>query len=256
MIPNNEEFKKQRGVWRRSLGDDIGLREAAVELQIRADVHNYTYLREWCGVPIIRLPDDIVVLQEIIFAERPTAIIEVGVARGGGLVLDASLMLLAGLTPRVLGIDIAIYSHTKVAIDESKFSESIELWEGDSISTSACDRVREFLKNVSDQSEPVLLILDSNHTEEHVLAELTLFGPVLPNGSLILVADTLVEEFPQGYYANRPWDKGNNPATAVEKFLTTFGDRFERDATWGRRALVTEFRDGAIRKLNSPRDKS
>jgi cephalosporin hydroxylase len=248
MIPNHQEFKTEREAWRRSLAKDDELRRNAVTLQIQADSHRYTYLREWNGVPIIRLPDDIVVLQEIIFTERPTAIVEVGVARGGGLILDASLMSMVGLKPRVLGLDIAIYPHTLDAITGSSYTQYIELWQGDSISGDAQDRVAKFLNGNEEKDSPILLILDSNHTEAHVLAELRSFTPLLPVGSLILVADTLVEEFPSGYYADRPWDKGNNPATAIDVFLQECDGKYERDAIWGRRALITEFRDGIVRK--------
>ena len=248
MIPDDRAFRRLREDWRNSLASDEVLRRQAVDLQLNADTHQYTYLREWCGVPVIRLPDDIVVLQEIIFSEKPDAVIEVGIARGGGLVLNASLMQMSGLVPRVLGVDIAIHRHTRTAIEGSRFARSIEMWEGDSTSEAAQQKVAAFVQETSSTEPKHLLILDSNHTEEHVLRELQLLANLLPVNSLVLVADTLIEEFPHGHYQNRSWDVGNNPMTAVNKFLELNLD-FSRETLLGRRALISEFRDGIIRKV-------
>jgi cephalosporin hydroxylase len=244
-VPAADEFATSRAQWRRQLGDDHRLREQAVALQQSADEHSYTYTWEWLGVPIIRLPDDIVVLQEIFWSYRPQRVIETGVARGGSMLLDASLMRLTGLEPAVLGIDIKIFAHTTDALAVHPMAAGVELFEADSTVPETEARAREFLG----QAERAILILDSNHTHEHVLAELRLLAPLLPLGGLVLVADTLIEEFPTGYYANRPWDRGDNPATAVRSFLEERRD-FSRAADWGRRALLTEFRDGVLRRIS------
>jgi len=248
VIPDDDEFQGMRSDWRIGLSGDADLRSRAVDLQLQAEKHRYTYLRDWCGVPIIRLPDDIITLQEIVFVEQPAAIIEVGIARGGGLVLDASLMQLVGLVPRVLGIDIAIYPHTHTAIRNSPFSSWIEMWQGDSTSEKAAEVVAKFI-GTSPSDSKIVLILDSNHTEAHVLSELESLSPLLPVGSLILVADTLIEEFPAGYFENRPWDVGNNPLTALNKFLERHPEAYKRESAWSRRALISEFRDGVIRRI-------
>ena len=245
VVPAAEAFATSRANWREGLGNDAQLRRQAVELQQRADDHSYTYTWEWMGVPIIRLPDDIVVLQEIFWAYRPQRVIETGVARGGSMLLDASLMRLTGLPPAVLGIDLKIFQHTIDALSGHPFYDGIDLLEADSTSAQAESAARDFLAS----ADRAVLILDSNHTHEHVLGELRLLAPLLPVGGLILVADTLIEEFPQGYYVNRPWDRGNNPATAVEAFLAERPD-FEPAADWGRRALVSEFRDGVLRRTD------
>jgi cephalosporin hydroxylase len=222
---------------------DEGLRGQAVDLQVAADSHHYTYLWEWLGVPVIRLPDDIVVLQELIWEYRPLRIVETGVARGGSLILNASLQVLCGIEPAVLGIDISIFDHTRKALDAHPLSRGVQLLECDSTSAEAQSAVAEFLSG----SESALLVLDSNHTHDHVLAELNLLAPLLPGGSYVLVADTLIEEFPEGHYQNRPWDKGNNPMTAVRAFLSG-NEGFELDLGWSRRALMSEFRDGIMRR--------
>jgi cephalosporin hydroxylase len=221
------------------------LRSQALDLQVAAEEHHYTYSWEWLGIPIIRLPDDIVVLQELIWQYRPERIIETGVARGGSVVLDASLMRLCGEDPAVLGIDISIFAHTHEAIDGHPMANGITLFEADSTSREAVEEVRSFLG----EADRAMLVLDSNHTHDHVLAELRLLAPLLPVTSMVLVADTLVEELPPGFYSNRPWDRGNNPATAARAFLTENAD-FELDTDWSRRALLTEFRDGILRRIS------
>lgn len=243
-IAGAESFAAQRREWRSSLAADTALRRRAVELQVSAEEHRYTYTWEWLGVPVIRLPDDIVVLQEIIWRYRPHAIVETGVARGGSMVLNASLQHLAGLAPRVLGIDLEILGHTHAALQGHPFASGVMLREDDSTSPETRDAAAAFLTG----AKRALLVLDSNHTHDHVLAELASLAPLLPVGGLVLVADTLIEEFPAGHYANRPWDRGNNPMTAVESFLARNAN-FVRDEDWGRRGLLSEFRDGILQRV-------
>ena len=131
-VPDAAQFFDQRTAWRASMAADEHLRGQALDLQVAADEHRYTYCWEWLGVPVIRLPDDIVVLQELIWAYRPQRIIETGVARGGSVVLDASLMRLCGEEPAVLGIDISIFAHTRTAIDGHPMAHGITLLEDDS----------------------------------------------------------------------------------------------------------------------------
>ena len=244
VVPAADEFAGARAGWRETLGADDALRQRAVDLQEAADTHHYTYTWEWLGVPIIRLPDDVMVLQELFWAYRPQRVVETGVARGGSMLLDTSLMVLTGEEPAVLGIDLKIFQHTHDALDAHPMAKGVELLESDSTVAAAGDRTQAFLGD----AERAVLILDSNHTHDHVLAELRLLAPLLPVGGLVLVADTLVEEFPAGFYPDRPWDKGNNPLTAVRAFLEENAD-FEAAPDWSRRALVTEFRDGIIRRV-------
>jgi cephalosporin hydroxylase len=245
IVPGTADFDLARSGWRDELASDEKLRQQAVELQHQADAHRYTYTWEWLGVPVIRLPDDVMVLQELFWSYRPQRVIETGVARGGSMLLNASLMILCGQQPAVLGIDLKIFEHTTTALAAHPMAAGVSLLETDSTSVAAAERTREFL----DESERAVLVLDSNHTHDHVLAELRLLAPLLPVGGMILVADTLIEEFPAGHYENRPWDRGNNPATAARQFLAE-NPGFELAGDWTRRALVTEFRDGIIRRIS------
>lgn len=242
-VPAQEQFAQARAEWRAGLAADQALRQQAVELQQRADRHKYTYTWEWLGVPVIRLPDDVLVLQELFWSYRPQRVVETGVARGGSMLLDASLMTLCGEEPAVLGIDIKIFPHTTAALDGHPRAGGVRLLEADSTSPAAESATRGFLEGV----DRAVLVLDSNHTHAHVLAELRLLAPLLPPGSFVMIADTLIEELPVGHYGNRPWDHGNSPLTAVRAFLRERED-FVLDPNWSRRALVTEFRDGILRR--------
>lgn len=241
-VPNAGEFLKSRAQWRKDLGADDVLRSHAIELVVESNKHNFGYQWEWCGVPIIRHPDDIVLQQELMWSLKPVRVIETGVARGGSLVLSASLMTMTGMSPRVLGLDIQILPHAFESLSPWSGAGQVELLEADSASDLAVKRVNEFLEGVTD---PCLLILDSNHTHEHVLRELIALASLLPVGSIVIVADTIVEEMPDDYYPNRPWGRGNNPHTAVERFLE-LNPNYEMDSSWSRRSLLGECRDGIL----------
>jgi len=241
-VPDGNEFQDFRKQWRTALGADEVLRGQAIELIVESNKHNYGYQWEWCGVPIIRHPDDIVLQQEIMWNLKPARVIETGVARGGSLALSASLMSMVGNKPRVLGLDIQILQHAHSSLKDWVEQGSIELFEDDSTSTAAIKRVENFLYQVT---EPCLLILDSNHSYEHVLRELNSLAPLLPIGSNVIVADTIVEEMPENYYPNRPWGKGDNPYTSVQRFLE-LNNNFQMDLRWCRRSLMGECRDGVL----------
>jgi cephalosporin hydroxylase len=242
-VPNADEYATARTEWRGGLAADEALRREAVALQVAAEGHRFTYQWEWAGVPIIRLPDDVMVLQELVWDYRPQKIVETGVARGGSMLLDASLMRMAGLEAAVLGIDHKIYPHTRDAMTNHPVAQGVALLEADSSSARASEATSEFLGS----SERAILILDSNHTHDHVLAELRALAPLLPAGGYVLVADTLVEEFPEAHFQGRPWGRGNNPLTALRAFLDEHDDFTA--SPWGRRGLVTEFRDGVLRRI-------
>jgi cephalosporin hydroxylase len=245
-IPNDSEFTRARNVWRFNMGNSSELREKALELTIAANDFQYGYQWEWCGVPIIRHPDDIVLQQEIVWDLKPTHVVETGVARGGSLTLSASLIELTGNPSRVLGIDIQILPHAIKALEPWVVDGRITLLECDSASSVAVSTVVDFLGK---ECERALLILDSNHSHDHVLKELQALAPLLPVGSIIVVADTLVEEMPHDYYADRPWGRGNNPLTAVNEFLKANHD-FKLDQRWCRRSLMGECRDGVLIRVS------
>jgi cephalosporin hydroxylase len=243
-IPNSEIFSAQRGKWRGDLAKSRHLRDQAIQLTIASDEFKYGYQWEWCGVPIIRHPDDIVLQQEIMWSLKPSKVIETGIARGGSVVLSHSLLGMVGGTGEVLGLDIQILPHTFSALEPWSSSGKIVLQECDTSTEAAAKIVTDFIG--SDLS-PMLMILDSNHTHDHVLAELVTLAPLLPSGSVVMVADTIIEEMPEDYYPDRPWGGGNNPLTAVNRFLEV-NKAFSRNEDWSRRSLMGEFRDGILLK--------
>jgi cephalosporin hydroxylase len=251
-IPNETEFAHTRHLWRTKMGNSKELRSKAIELTVASSEFHYGYQWEWCGVPIIRHPDDIVLQQEIMWSLKPTHVVETGVARGGSLALSASLIEMSGKQAKVLGLDIQILPHALEALKPWTLDGRIQLLECDSISSKAVRATKSFL---IDSESPVLLVLDSNHSHEHVLLELTALTPLLTVGSIVVVADTIIEEMPEDYYPNRPWTRGNNPLSAVKEFLKLNSD-FELDERWSKRGLMGECRDGILVKTKeslSPR---
>lgn len=249
-IPNAAVFELSRQSDIKQMGDDDALRSDALQLQKKAERFRYTYQQKWCGVPVVRLPDDIIVFQELVTSLRPAFIAETGVARGGSLVLSASLMEMAGLTPRVLGVDIQILEHARTAISECRWRDRITLIESDSASSASVHALRSFILRTP-VNGPGILVLDSNHTFDHVLSELRALAPLMPPQSLILVADTLIEELGLDSFVDRPWGPGNNPLTAVNQFLVE-DEKWRRSPYWSRRGLLTEFRDGVLERVDLP----
>ena len=247
-IPDGDAFDLERATDIDAMGRDEGLRQASLELQARAEAYNYGYQQQWCGIPIIRLPDDVLTLQEIIWSLRPGFIVETGIARGGSLLLSASLMHMANLQPLVLGMDIQILKHTSDSILGSRFAQEITLWEGDSASPNARLIASTFIES-SPAGRPGLLVLDSDHSHSHVLGELEMLADLMPVASLVLVADTLIEEFSEDHYPDRPWGRGNSPMTAVREFVASHRS-YEVSQKWARRGLLTEFRDGILQRID------
>ncbi len=168
-----------------------------------------------------------------------------GIAHGGSLILSASILELLGGKGEVLGVDIDIREHNKVEIEKHPMSKRITMIEGSSIDTAIIDQVREFAKG----KQKVLVILDSNHTHEHVLGELNAYADLVSVGSYCIVYDTVVEDMPADYdWSPRPWGKGNNPKTAVWAFLKE-NDNFEIDKSIQDKLLITVAPDGYLKRI-------
>jgi len=173
-----------------------------------------SYNLTWLGRPVIQLADDLMRLQEIVYRVQPDVIIETGVAHGGSLIFHASLCKLIG-RGRVIGVDIEIRPHNRVAIEAHPLFPLITLFEGSSIDPAIVDAVRETIA----PGETVLVVLDSNHTKAHVLAELEAYAPFVPPGSYIVAMDGHVMESAAGSRtAGADWAT-NNPNAAVREFV-------------------------------------
>ena len=206
--------------------------------------HRYPYNFSWLGLPIIQYPQDIIAIQEIVWKVQPKTIIETGVARGGSLIFYSSLIKLIGNGGKVIGIDIDIRKHNRKRIEKHRLFESIELIEGSSIESQTVKKVDESI----DKSSPVLVVLDSNHTHDHVLSELHLYKDFVTKDSYIIVLDTHCETLPQHLLANRPWGKGNSPMTAVMEFIKT-NKGFKIDSEIHEKLGVTGAPSGYIKKI-------
>ena len=233
--------ERNRGFIRR-MGTDAELQQASRNWLAQAAEQEYSYHFRWLGLPIIQYPQDIVALQEVIWSVQPDLIIETGIARGGSLILHASILQLIGGNGRVLGIDIDIRTHNRSNIEAHPLSKRITLLQGSSIADEMLHQVRAWAADAS----RVLVVLDSNHTHEHVLRELELYSPLVRKGSYLIVMDTVVEDMPPGSYPDRPWDRGNNPKTAVWEFLKS-NDRFEIDREVQDKLQITCAPDGWLK---------
>lgn len=221
---------------------DSSLNSQARSLFTAANQYEYSYHFTWMGRPIIQYPQDIVAMQEIIWAVQPDLIIETGIAHGGSIILSASILELIGKPAQVVGIDIDIRPHNRKAIEEHPMFKRITLIEGSSVSATIAEQIHSIAKD----AKTVLVFLDSNHAHDHVLKELELFSPLVTKGSYLVVFDTVIEDLPPGSFPDRPWDKGSNPKTAVWEFLKTT-DRFVIDSEFEHKLLLTVAPDGFLK---------
>ena len=231
----------------------------------------YSYHFRSLGRPIIQYPQDIVAIQELIWSVRPTLIIETGIAHGGSLVMSASMLALLDYQDalvegsshldvrtnnrRVVGIDIDIRNHNRAAIDAHFLRHKIEMIEGSSIDPGTVEQVRRFVR----PDDRVLVILDSNHTHDHVLAELNAYAPFVSQGSYCVVFDTVIEDLRPDSFGSRPWNVGNNPKTAVFAYLSALDSKRRLGADGGglhfvidkeiqHKLLITVAPDGYLRR--------
>jgi len=215
-----DDFEKERKENIKNLSENENLKLISTKWIESVSRFNYSYNFDWLGRPIIQFPQDIIALQEIIWNVKPDLVIETGIARGGSIIFYASLLELIGKNGLVIGVDNDIREHNKAEIEKHSMYKRIKLIEGSSIDKKVVDKVYEHAKD----KKNVMVILDSNHTHEHVLNELNLYSPLVTKGSYLVVLDTVIEDMPENFFKNRPWGKGNNPKTAVLEFLKNNND--------------------------------
>lgn len=225
-----------------AMAQDENVRRPARELFLASAQHRYSYNFKWLGRPIIQYPDDIIAIQEIVWAVQPDVVIETGIAHGGSLVFYASMLHLMGGDGFVVGIDIDIRPHNRAAIEAHPLRDRIRLVEGSSTDETTLARVKELTKG----RQRALVVLDSMHTHDHVLRELDLYEGFVRSGSYLLVLDTVVEHMPKEHFPDRPWGPGNNPLTAVNAFLEK-NDRFVIDRDVENKLLLTVAPSGYLR---------
>jgi cephalosporin hydroxylase len=241
-----QQFKEERLQDMKAMKGDKELKDQSLEWMLKADKYKYIYNFNWMGRPIIKFPQDIIALQEVIWQVKPDLIIETGIAHGGSIIFSASMLELLGNDGKVIAVDIDIRKHNRDEIEKHPMMKRITMLEGSSVSPEIVQQIADYAKGFKN----VMVCLDSNHTHQHVLDELRLYAPLVSMNSYIILPDTLIEFFPQGYYSeNRPWDVGDNPHTAMEAFLEENKD-FEKDESITDKLLITEaFGGGFLKRI-------
>ena len=253
--------------FRKEVVDRIAKNNANAELQAAAQNFmlastepKYSYNFAWQGIPIIQYPQDIIAMQEIIWKVKPDLIIETGIAHGGSLIFSASMLALMDMSEaiendtkidpkvskrKVLGIDIDIRNHNRIAIEAHPMAARIQMIQGSSVSEEVIRQVYEVAANY----QKILVCLDSNHTHEHVLEELNAYAPLTSKDSYCVVFDPIVENMPKGTYPDRVWGPGNNPKTAVWEYLATHKE-FKIDQEIQGKLLITVAPDGYLKRIS------
>ncbi len=245
----------------RRAGQDADLARMSFDWMMHSgSKYNYSYNFSWLGRPVIQYPQDTMAMQQLVWETRPDLIIETGIAHGGSLILSATLLAMLDycdavtngtvLDPRqvhrkVIGIDIDIRAHNRAAIEAHPMAHRIEMIQGSSVAPGIVAEV----KKRAEGYQRIMVCLDSNHTHEHVLGELQGYASLVTPGCYCVVFDTVIEDVPAGYFTDRPWDKGNNPRTALYEYLETHTE-FEIDKRMDYQLLITVAREGFLRRTH------
>ena len=239
--------------------DNKLLKNISREFFEQSVISQYSYNFTWMSRPIIQYPQDVMAVQEIIWSVKPDLIIETGIAHGGSLVYSASMLALIDyceakesrklLDPnssqrKVIGIDIDIREHNRLALDSHPMRHMIELIEGSSIDTKIFEQVQK----LSFGYNKVMVFLDSHHSHEHVLSELELYSNFVTKNSYCIVFDTIIDDLPSTLSADRPWGPGNSPKTAVKSFLEK-DKNFQIDNTFEEKYIITVAPDGILKRI-------
>ena len=242
-----------------NLGPQSSLYASAQKFMVDSVQEKYSFNFEYLGRPIIQYPQDIIAMQELIWRVQPDLIIETGIAHGGTLIMSASMLALLDycdavknsqvldpINPRrkVLGVDIEIRAHNREAIEAHPMASRIEMIQGSSIEPEIVAQVHKRAQgNVS-----ILLCLDSNHTHDHVLAELQAYGSLVTPGSYCVVFDTIIEDLPADMHSDKPWGPGNSPKSAVHEYLKNHPE-FEIDREIDNKLVISVAPDGYLKKI-------
>lgn len=233
--------------WRKKLltsqSNDVKLKSSSRDWMQLAVDNKYSYQFDWLGVPIIQMPEDLILFQDIVYKTQPDLIIETGVARGGSVVFWASIQKLCGITGKVLGVDIEIRQHAKNAIFDSNFKDEIHLIEGSSVE----DQVVNQVKNYVSQHKKIMVVLDSNHTHEHVLSELEIYSKFVTKDCFMLVLDTVIDDL--NIDPDRSWGPGSSPKSAVKEFMSKNSEEFIHEQSYENIALLSVAPYGYWRKI-------
>ncbi|MGM4912694.1 cephalosporin hydroxylase family protein [Rhizobium sp. 768_B6_N1_8] len=239
------EFEAHKREMSLALGKDEEAFQHSLNTLVALDKYDYAYLWSWMGVPIIQMPADVIATQEVIWNTKPDVIIETGVARGGSMIFMASLLKVIG-KGKVIGVDIDIRAHNRDSIEKHPLSPLITLIEGPSTTAETLARVKAEIP----AGASVMVVLDSDHSRDHVLDELRCYGPLVTEGQYIVVADTLL-----GYgkdtaltpnRRSKIWHPGDEPYTALNMYLEET-DRFETDEALNGKLVLSSSPGGYLK---------
>ena len=237
---------------------DSEMSDLTIQWLRKANTLRYSYHFNFLGRPIIQYPQDMIAVQELIWTVKPDLIIETGIAHGGSLILSAASLALLDLNEAVqqgktldplnserlvIGVDIDIRELNRREIENHFLFSRIKLVQGSSTDPKIINEVKELSKPF----KTVMVLLDSNHTKEHVLNELLAYTPLVSQNSYCIVFDTVIEDLPDENWVNRQWGVGNNPKNAVHEFLK-FNSNFEIDRDFQNKLQITVAPDGFLKR--------
>lgn len=237
-----DRFRQERADGIARMTADAGLRARARRMFEDMVAARYHYNFDWAGLPIIQFPEDILAVQELVWRIKPGAVVETGVARGGSILHYASLLGMLGGDRVAVGVDIDIRAHNRARIEAHPLAARVRLVQGSSVEPGTVAEVERHLGGRA----PVLVVLDSNHTHDHVLRELHAYARFVTPGSYLVVFDTVIEFLPAETNAGRSWGKGDSPYSAVAEFLRE-NKRFEVDKDLENKLLFTCCPGGFLR---------
>ena len=214
--------------------------------------NKYSYNFNWLGLSIIQYPQDVIKIQELIWKVKPDLIIETGVAKGGSLILSASILQMLDLKysrkkSLVIGVDIEIKKENRKKIKNHFLSKKIELIKGSSIDKNIIEKIK--IKSKSFKN--IMIFLDSNHSHEHVLEELRAYSDLVSKHSYLVVFDTVIEFLPKkkyDFFKNKNWHPGNSPMTAIYSILRE-NKKFKIDKKINEQLVISVAKNGYLKKI-------
>lgn len=247
MTDDRKKFLKNITLQSNKLGKNKNILNQSIKFLKNVDDYDYSYLWTWFGVPIIQLPADIMVMQEILYKIKPDVVIETGVARGGSLLFYASILKLIKKKFKIIGIDVDIRQHNKKSIKNSIFSRYIKLIQSSSTDSNIKKKINKYVK----KKNKILVILDSNHTKKHVLEECKIYSKFVSKNSYLVIADTII-----GFLKNNEMPKkrsivlkkGNEPLSALKDFLK-INKKFKVDKTLNGKLIFSSNYNGFLKKI-------
>lgn len=238
------KFKKERKQAVNKMTKDTSFIKLSKKWLARSVYHKYNYNYSWMGRPIIKYPDDMVVMQELLWKLKPDLVIETGIAHGGSIIFTASILKMMNIKKfKVIGVDIDIRKHNLSEIKKSNVYKYMKLFEG----SSNDQNILRQINNIRRKFKKVLVILDSNHSKSHVLQELKNYSKFVSKNSYIVLPDTYIDFLPKGTF--KKWKKGDSTFAALKEFLLE-NKSFKIDNEINKKSLISEAICGYVKKIS------